>query len=277
MDVDTKREIASLKQYFEMVITYNEERHQQTIESQREALAVALASNDKRLDAMNEFRAALSDQAARMITRTEYDSNKTAMLEKAELQKIEQDNKYESSIKPIVERLDKIGKPNWMVIISFLSVFFVMITGVWLVIGLKIDATVGPLQLGLATQAGSTMADTTLVRSLQIASSASTEADVIGRTDRIQLNERIRALEGAVADAIGERRAQNGVLVAKLVEVETQFCSSDVVRNLMHANDLRLFAVIWHKLFPDSTLPTDNAYYPQICRNDAQTVINGRH
>jgi hypothetical protein len=276
MDEDTKREIANLKQYFEMIIANNEERHQQTTESQREALKVALTSNDKRLDGMNEFRAALSDQAVRMITRAEFDSNKTVILEKAEQLKIEQDNKFDSVIKPIAHRLEQIGKPNWMVVISFLSVFFVMITGVWLVIGLKIDATVAPFQLGLAEETGSAAANGVLLRNLQLASSASSEADSSSRTDRVQLNDRIRALEGGVADAIGERRAQDGVLVAKLVEVETQFCSSDVVRNLMHANDLRLFAIMWHKIFPDSTLPTDNAYYPQICRNDAQTVINGR-
>jgi hypothetical protein len=36
------------------------------------ALSLALASLDKRLDGMNEFRAALTDQATRTVTREEY-------------------------------------------------------------------------------------------------------------------------------------------------------------------------------------------------------------
>lgn len=267
MDDDTKREIANLKQYFDLIIGNNEERHLQIIESQREALRVALASNDKRLDGMNEFRAALSDQAGQMVTRAEFDVNKTVMLEKTEQIKEEQSHKFDSVVKPLAIRLEQIGKPNWTVVISFLSVFFVMITGVWLVIGLKIDATVAPLQLGLAEQTGGAAANNTLLRGLQISGSASAEADASSRTDRTQLNERVRSLENTVANDAGERRAQYGLLSAKLVEVETQFCSSDVVRNLMHANDLRLLAMLWHKVFLDTTLPTDNVYYPQICRS----------
>jgi hypothetical protein len=96
---------------------------------------------------------------------------------------------------------------------------------------------------------------------------ASTQADAISRADRAQLNERIRALETSLAVNLGERRAQFGIIQARLVEVETQFCGNDVVRNLMHANDLRVLAILWHKAFPDSTLPTDNAFYPKICRD----------
>jgi hypothetical protein len=49
-----------------------------------------------------------------------------------------------------------------------------------------------------------------------------------------------------------------------LNEVETQFCAQDIVRNLMHANDLREIAMMWQKLF-DQRFPTDNAFYPTIC------------
>jgi hypothetical protein len=47
-------------------------------------------------------------------------------------------------------------------------------------------------------------------------------------------------------------------------EVETQFCASDIVRNLMHANDQRTSAVMWEKVF-GTKYPTDNSYYPTIC------------
>jgi len=85
------------------------------------------------------------------------------------------------------------------------------------------------------------------------------------------------------ATAISDMRAQIGALMGqqaqdhtelvamreKLTEVETQFCASDIVRNLMHAADLRETAMLWHKTFGE-TLPTDNAYYPTICNRDVQ-------
>lgn len=54
---------------------------------------------------------------------------------------------------------------------------------------------------------------------------------------------------------------------AALIEIETQFCASDTARNLMHANDLRLYAVIYEKVF-SAQYPIGNAYYPQICNRD---------
>ena len=51
------------------------------------------------------------------------------------------------------------------------------------------------------------------------------------------------------------------------IETETQFCASDIVRNLMHANDLREIAMLHNAVF-HTTYPTDNSYYPQICRRD---------
>src|SRR6201985_3295357 len=47
-------------------------------------------------------------------------------------------------------------------------------------------------------------------------------------------------------------------------EIETQFCAQDIVRNLMHANDMRAMSVLWEKTF-STKIPTDNAYYPTIC------------
>jgi hypothetical protein len=49
-----------------------------------------------------------------------------------------------------------------------------------------------------------------------------------------------------------------------LNEIETQFCAEDIVRNLMHANDLRNTSILWEKQF-GTKYPTDNAYYPTIC------------
>lgn len=51
---------------------------------------------------------------------------------------------------------------------------------------------------------------------------------------------------------------------ASLLEIETQFCAADMARNLMHANDLRNYAVLYKHVFGEE-YPTGNAYYPTIC------------
>ncbi len=56
-------------------------------------------------------------------------------------------------------------------------------------------------------------------------------------------------------------------LKSQQIETETQFCASDIVRNLMHANELREIAMLHNAVF-HTTYPTDNAYYPTICRRD---------
>lgn len=66
-----------------------------------------------------------------------------------------------------------------------------------------------------------------------------------------------------VSDVVKLQR-DNEQQKAALNEIETQFCGNDIVRNLMHANDMRLQSMLWKKVF-DNPLPTDNAYYPIIC------------
>jgi hypothetical protein len=51
---------------------------------------------------------------------------------------------------------------------------------------------------------------------------------------------------------------------AALLEIETQFCAADMARNLMHASDLRNYAVLYQRVF-GVEYPTSNAYYPTIC------------
>lgn len=60
----------------------------------------------------------------------------------------------------------------------------------------------------------------------------------------------------------------NGIKITTLQrnqnEIETQFCANDIVRNLMHANDLREVSLLWQKVY-GTVFPISNAYYPTIC------------
>jgi hypothetical protein len=98
---------------------------------------------------------------------------------------------------------------------------------------------------------------------------SSNAADAASRTDREQLNNRLRVLEATVQEDSAQRRSEAAAITQKLTEVETQFCASDIVRNLLHANELRLFSLLWAKIYPGEHMPTDNAYYPRVCNRAA--------
>jgi hypothetical protein len=70
-------------------------------------------------------------------------------------------------------------------------------------------------------------------------------------------------------------RTNSATMGAKMSEIETQFCGEDHVRNLMHSQDLRTMSMMWNKVFPNSTLPSSDAYYPQICNRGSYDSTGG--
>jgi hypothetical protein len=154
-----------------------------------------------------------------------------------------------------------------VVVGSFATVLISAVAALWLILGLRIDSAISPITLELAAVRGRQVVSDTQIATLsdqtqrlQVSGEASSSSDVVSRGDRQQLNDRVHELE---AEAIASRSA--------LIEIETQFCATDTVRNLMHANDMRLFSILWHKAFINSLLPTDNTFYPIVCRKDSPT------
>lgn len=87
----------------------------------------------------------------------------------------------------------------------------------------------------------------------QTATSAAKDVEALkARVDAIELTANLNATDIKV-------------IRSDLREVETQFRASDQVRNLTHANDLRVQAMLWKKAF-GADFPLDNAYYPEIAR-----------
>jgi hypothetical protein len=269
IDEETKREIACLREYFDTVIRANDARYQQAADTVQESLSMARDGNNRRFDQMAEFRATMSDQVNRMISRQEFDMLRDSNNEKNEEARRTTDARFDSELKPINARLDEVGRPNWALMASVASIFLVMVGGFWIGIGLKIEASVSPVTLDVAQLHAAVGIDADRLRQIELTTSNSTAADAQSRQDRIQLNDRMRAAESIIASSIGERRGQIATLTAKLVEIETQFCASDIIRNLMHAEDMRVTSLMWAKGFPGSTMPTDNPYYPSICNRSA--------
>ena len=85
--------------------------------------------------------------------------------------------------------------------------------------------------------------------------------------------ERLAAVEPILqnnTDRVARLRADMTGFTADLREIETQFCASDIVRNLMHVDDLRRFSLLWGKVFGQE-LPISNAYYPTICNRGSKS------
>jgi hypothetical protein len=74
----------------------------------------------------------------------------------------------------------------------------------------------------------------------------------------------LKAEVHVLADRLNEVRASEERQTTALSEIETQFCASDIIRNLMHANEMRIESLLWQRTFKE-TIPTDNAYYPMVC------------
>jgi hypothetical protein len=81
---------------------------------------------------------------------------------------------------------------------------------------------------------------------------------------------RIEALENR-ADRldlkIGVVSQKLDAATAKEDEIETQFCDTSNVINLMHASDIRSISLLWQKAMA-TTFPTDNTFYPVLCHKD---------
>lgn len=76
------------------------------------------------------------------------------------------------------------------------------------------------------------------------------------------LKERVDRLSVQLTDA----RSQLTTVCADLKEVETQFRATDQIRNLMHANDLRVQSLLWQKVYA-APYPAENPYLPTIAQD----------
>jgi hypothetical protein len=179
------------------------------------ALRVALDANNKRLDGMNEFRDALNDTTNRMITRVEAISV---------VQAVDQRNNLE--IVTLRDKLNESSKPNYVLFITALSALFAVITGIWLVIGLKIESTVSPITLSVATlQSHNVVQDQELsslsndYHDLQATITANSVKSAASDAAVAQLTVRVSAQATAILDAEKNKMQQAEAVSAKITRI----------------------------------------------------------
>jgi hypothetical protein len=108
------------------------------------AIKAALAANDRRLDAMNEFRGSLNDALIRMTTRKESEDALDALAAKSEAQMNTLGERIDGRMAPVDARLEQLGRPNWVLVLSSFSVVTAIVVAGWAIIGLRISSEVTP-------------------------------------------------------------------------------------------------------------------------------------
>lgn len=271
--VEVALTLNELRAHFEGIIATNEKFYQQRYDFDQNATKAALEANDKRLNSMNEFRLALSDQTSRMITRQEVMALVDAMQERGGLARDNMGSRLEAKIVPLEQRVNQFGKTNWPLLVSFSSLLFVAMSVLWLVFGLKIDTATAPLTLtveALKSQWSSLTVQTSeriANREAQVReinrqlSTLSTDLQV-ARQDLASFKAtqgtnsgRLTSLEQGSALNLADRRAGQAAVTQKLVEIETQFKAMSIVLNLMKDDNHQMIGVLWSKSFPGVPLP----------------------
>ena len=278
------------------LIAANERARDGLQEIERERRTAEKTELDARLSRMNEFRAAMQDQQAHFVHRNEFEEAKAQGVERFNVNRQYFDEKIENKVEALQERVEASARPNWPFLSAIASIGFAAVAASWLVIGLKMESEVAPLSLVVEQIRTIGAQNAERLRFVENAAGTSTQADVESKTDRTQLNQRVRALEvespsgkataEGVAnlkdamlsntDRINELRSKQTEQKAALVEIETQFCNADYVRNIMHANELRVISLLWAKIYPGERYPTDNAYYPRIGKCGGENADGGR-
>lgn len=235
------------------LIRTNDLLYQERFRHNRETREAEFQIVHKRVDGINEIRAAMSDQQATMQPREKAEALNIAIYEKIEQQRIA----FEGILNAERIKIAELSKPKWALYVSTFAALTVVFSAIWSINAMKIDNVVTPVQLSMEQARIGLSGINDRLRMVEATSAARSQSVADVEALKVQVNQ--------VVDRVGSIRADVTRQGASLIEVETQFCASDDVRNLMHANDLRYTSMIWHKIFPETVMPTDNAYYPRVC------------
>lgn len=225
---DDDRLRAELRAYTDASIAGLQKLLDLRVDYDQRALEVAARANDKVLAGMNEVRGVLSDQQTRMISRHEVEQAVGALRAHVD-----------SEVGPLGVQLYDLNRPNWVIIIGLLAFTVSVITGGWLVIGLKIDAANTPLVLSVGV------------------------IDV----DRAQLAGRVRGIEQQLADGRAARQVTESVARAKVAELETQFKALSDTMNIEKDHVERWLALFYEKANPGARFPPTR-FRPNLYRQE---------
>lgn len=210
-----------------------------------------------------------------------------------------------SSVEKLVTKFEEARRTNWPLIAVMAGVLPVFLTGAGFIMSSYTNSAISPVNaailqlqtnnntlsqqiheltnnlstmdrddIGLKQQvtgaAATLKASTDELSVLAQRSSASVEADSVSRTDREQLNARVKTLENELAVEMADRRSDGASFKTHLGEIETQFHGVTTEINLDKANQQRVNALLWEKTFGGNYPATD--YFPESKFNDPSQI-----
>lgn len=132
---------------------------------------------------------------------------------------------------PLKERLERLGRTNWPLLGSMTVIVLSLISGGWMIVGLKIDAASQPMLLGLENAKANIEQLRFRTEKMSQLSAERGHLDVEQSTRIAQINEQVLALSATV--------------------------------NLRVDHYDQLFAILYRKAFPGDTLPA-TSYRPAL-------------
>ncbi len=199
----------------EVIVAQQYSQTEKRFDHSEAALQVALDANNERLDGVNEFRDALNDTTNRMITRVEA----ITVVQAADQRNI-------AEIVTLRDKVNESSKPNYVLFITALSALFAVVAGIWLVIGLKIESTVSPITLTMATlETHNIVQDRELsslsneYHDLQAVITANSVKSAASDAAVAQLSLRVSAQATAILDAERNKMQQAEAVSAKITRI----------------------------------------------------------
>jgi hypothetical protein len=169
-------------------------------------------------------------------------------------------NNVAQEIKGFSAKLEEKSKANWPAIGLAVSLFAISVPGLGFVLTTYTAEAVAPVarDVSLIGEIQKRRGET--IAQLQSATQASLAADVNSRTDRVQLNDRVKWLETQLAAENADRRAGFAQLQTRLGEVETQFHAVSNLENLRAAQQQQINALVWDKSHPGEHYPAQTFF-----------------
>ncbi len=251
-----------LREHIKEVMADRDSRQLERTALEQKAITTALAANDKRLDGMNEIRGALSDLTVHMITRKEAETAIDAMTARQDGKIDNLDQQVAAKLEPIDATLAQLGKTNWGLLLSAMSVVTVVIVGGWAVIGLKIDASNSPIVLNVeqlrvnkvtrdremadfgermrAVEAQNIMS---VQREATLGNSSTTASTALDRIDR------------TISEGGAQRRADTANMRSAVVEMDAKLNGLSNIVGLYRDTSERWAAILFEKAFPGQRMP----------------------
>lgn len=274
----------------EQKMTENDRFYQQRYEADQLALQTAHVAVSHRLEILNDHKAEMLEERSMLMPREMALKLIGDAQEKGAMARESMTTRIDSQLHSLEMHVETIGRPNWALMFSSVGVLVVIVSALFVVIGLKIDAAVSPVSIEIvqlksnAIAQDSRLTERTVNRERQI-NDLSRQITTLGSETSLanQAYTQFRSIQGVNAERIGkietsinvneaERRAGQATLNGQMIELETQFKLVSTVINLMKDDTHQMISALWSKVDP-KLLIMPKSYRPEMHERGGAAIV----